>query len=173
MDFRTQLLKEHSKKNSLLIVDYIQGDQAKFDAFMNCFFTDEYRVNQRSAMVLSACFDKQPFLVEKHLERLIKNLEKADLHVALKRNTVRILQDVQVPKKFESSLFDSCLGYIIDPTETIAVKAFAMKVCVNICKIYPELKQEVIPAIEDTMSHSESMGIRSRGNAMLKQLHKL
>lgn len=173
MNFRTQLLKEHSKKNSLLIVDYINGDQEKFDTFMNCFFTDEYRVNQRAAMVLSACFDRQPELVKSHLVRLIKNLEDPKLHVALKRNTVRILQEVDVPEELRSGLFDSCLKFISDPNEPVAVKAFSMKVCINICKHYPELKQEVIPIIENAMLHSESKGIHSRGRAMLKQLQKL
>lgn len=173
MDFRTQLLKEHSKQNSMLIVKHINGDQARFDEFMHCFFTDEYRVNQRAAMVLSACFDLHPNLVEKHVDQLVKNLNKTDLHVALKRNTIRILQEIKVPDHLESGLFDNCLKFIQDPKEAIAVKAFSMKVCLNICQNYPELKHEVVPAIEDAMSYSESKGIHARGRAMLKELNKL
>jgi hypothetical protein len=173
MNYRIQLLKEHSKKNSLLIVDYIGGSQERFDEFITHFFTDEYRVNQRSAMVVSACFDQHPHLLTKHIKRIIKNLEDRKLHVALKRNSIRILQEMQIPEELMASLFDSCIGFIIDPLEPIAVKAFSMKVCVNICRHYPELKQELIPVIEDSMTHSESMGIHSRGKAMLKQLHKL
>jgi hypothetical protein len=157
----------------LLIVDYIGDSQERFDEFIQHFFTDEYRVNQRSAMVVSACFDKRPHLLIKHLEKLVKNLEDKNLHVALKRNTVRILQEMKIPEDYMSSLFDSCIGFLTNPAEPVAVKAFSMKVCVNICKHYPDLKQEVIPIIEDLMSHSESMGIHSRGKAMLKQLNKL
>ncbi len=173
MDYISQLLKEHSKQNSMLIVRHIDGDQAKFDEFMHCFYTDEYRVNQRAVMVLSACFDQHPHLVKKHMEKLVKNLNRSDLHVALKRNTVCILQEINVPEHLESGLFDNCLKYIQDPKEAIAVKAFSMKVCLNICKNYRELKNEVIPAIEDTMSHSESKGVHARGKAILKALHKL
>lgn len=173
MDYRTQLLKEHSKANSLIIVNYIGDNQEKFDAFITIFFEGEYRVNQRSAMVLSACFDRNPQLIQKHLTKLIKQLENPNLHVALKRNTVRILQFIPIPESLESALFDTCLNYMLDPKEAIAVKAFSMKVCANICKKYPDLKRELIPIIEDQMYHSDRMGIQSRGKAMLKELAKI
>ncbi|MCB0801535.1 MAG: hypothetical protein KDB74_00430 [Flavobacteriales bacterium] len=173
MNYREQLLKEHSKANSLILVDYIGNSQERFDEFMHCFFTNEYRVNQRSAMVLSACFDRRPHLIHKHLDRLINQLNEPQLHVALKRNTIRILQFLPIPESLESGLFDNCLKFILDPKEAIAVKAFSMKVCVNICKRYPELKHELIPIIEDQMERSDKMGIQARGKAMLKELAKI
>jgi hypothetical protein len=57
--------------------------------------------------------------------------------------------------------------------EAIAIKAFSMSVLYNCCKIYPELKVEVIPILEDVLVRDKSKGIQSRGRKVLKQLYNL
>ena len=126
-----------------------------------------------AAMVVSHYFDQYPQLMEPYLEKLILNLEKTDLHVAIKRNSLRILQFMSVPEKLTSTLFDRCLNYLTDPEEPIAVKAFSMQVLYNCCKVYPELTQEVIPIIETLVEYSESMGILSRGKKIATKLTRL
>lgn len=173
MIIRDQLLKEHSKNNTNLIVDYIGSDANKMAALMKCFFHNEYRVTQRAAMAVSAIFDKQPELIQEYLGLLIDNLEDTKLHVAIKRNTVRILQFVQIPENQLSKLFDICCGFIISKKEPIAVKAFSMTIVYNVCKLYPELKVEILPTIEDLIENSESAGIQNRGRKIASLLRQL
>jgi hypothetical protein len=44
-----------------------------------------------------------------------------------------------------------------------------MTVCANICKVVPELKEELILAIEEQLEHG-SAGIKSRGTNVIKLL---
>lgn len=173
MDFKSQLLKEHSKKNSLLIRDYIINKPNLLSNFMEIFFGDNYRLSQRSAMVVSALFDYDHKFMSPYIESMVKKLDEEDLNIAVKRNIVRILQDVDVHENLLTSLFDNCIKFVQSPDEAIAVKAFSMKVLVNICKKYPDLKQEVYPVLEEEVIRNEAKGIQARGKAMLKQLSKL
>lgn len=173
MNIREQLLVEHSKENTVKISKYIGGDKARLDELMKCFFSDTYRVSQRSAMVVSYYFDEYPQLMEPYLQQLIVNLEKENLHIAVKRNSVRILQFVSIPEQHLSSLFDRCLHFLVDQEEPIAVKAFSMQIVYNCCKRYPELAQEVTPIIDSLLEYSESKGILARGRKIRKLLAKL
>lgn len=173
MIIKEQLLVEHSKKNTQLITAYIGTDQKRLKELMECFFSNTYRVTQRAAMVVSDYFDKYPKDMEPYLEQLVLNLENPDIEVAVKRNTVRILQFIPIPEALQASLFDRCLAYLIDTKETIAVKAFSMGILAKLCQYYPELKMEVIPIIEELIAQAESKGILSRGRSVLQTLYQL
>lgn len=171
MDIKKELLKEHSKAQAVKISNYIGDDPEKFDELITLFLADEYRVTQRASWVLSHCADQYPKLIEPHLEQLILNL-KNQVHVAVKRNTVRVLQDVEIPEELLGETADICFTLMQSGEETIAVKVFAMTVLGNICVKFPELKNELIPLIEDQMPYG-SAGFKSRGKKILKNLSKL
>ena len=173
MNIRTQLLITHSKNNTNKIVDYIGNDIEKLADLMNCFFSAEYRVNQRSAMAVSALFDKDEKMMQPYISQMIANLDNENIHVAVRRNTIRILQFVKYPEQQIAALFDHCLSYLIEPKEPIAVKAFSMAVLYNICKIHPALKAEVMPLLEEELERTDSTGVKSRGRKVLYQLQQL
>lgn len=173
MNIRAQLLVEHSKKNTDAIRSYIGQERNLVKELFDCFFSDETRVSQRAAMVISAVFDHDPHLVLPYTEELIENLLNNSQHVAIKRNTIRILQFMELPESQTSAVFNHCLENIISVKEPIAVKAFSMTVLLNICKKYPELKQEVIPILELELERNESAGVLNRGKKVLKKLNQL
>ena len=173
MNIRDQLLVEHSKKNTERIREFIGNDEQKLAALMECFFKNEFQVSQRAAMVVSAVFDHSPKLIAPFIPKLIDSLTKGQYHVALKRSTIRILQFIEIPEKKTSVLFDHCLNNVVNVKEPVAIKAFSMKVLLNICKIFPELKHEVIPVIEIELERNESAGVINRGKKVLQALRKL
>lgn len=173
MNIREQLLKEHSKSNSLLIYKYIGDDGSRFRELFELFLSDEYRVTQRAAMAVSACFDNNPNLLEPFKKELIANLLTHDSNVAVKRNSIRILQFMEIPEAYKARLFDYCLGKLYQEEETIAVKAFAMQVAFNLVKDFNELKEELKEAIHFNLEHAASAGVKARGKNILKQLQKL
>lgn len=173
MNIANQLLLEHSKKNSILIAEYIGTDKERFAELMQLFFANTYRVTQRAAAALSTCYDKHPYLIEPYLPKLVYNLKNDELHVAIKRNTVRVLQFIPIPEELQSELFDVCLAFINKPEEAIAVKAFSMTILYNVCKEYPDLKNEVIHSLNALFEYEKSSGILSRGRKILNLLHKL
>ena len=90
-------------------------------------------------------------------------------HDAVKRNTVRILQVVPIPKKFQGTVMNLCFDYIVDPTEKIAVKAFSLTVLRNLSQLYPEIKQELRTIIEDRWEF-ETAAFHSRAKKILKEI---
>lgn len=159
MELKNQLLKEHSKENTIRIADYIGGDSKKFNQLMSLFLGKEYRVTQRAAWVVSQCAEKHPELLNNHLDELILNLRN-NVHVAVKRNTVRVLQNIEIPDHLLGEAADICFGLLASKDEPIAVKAFSMTILANICKKEPDLKNELQILIEDQLLPALKIGLR-------------
>lgn len=169
MNLRDTLLAEHSKAQCLRIVKWIGSDQKRFDELMKLFLTDEYRVVQRAAWPVSYAVQAYPALVKKHYGKLIKNLSRPDLPDAVKRNTVRIFQDIDAPERFHGDLMNTCFGFIESMTEKPAIKAFALTVLYNLSKQYPDIRPELKAIIEDRWEY-ETAAFRSRGRKILKAI---
>lgn len=169
MDLRTSILAEHSKKQTNKIIKWIGHDQQRFDELFKLFLNDEYRVVQRAAWPLSYCVIDHPQLIQKHFSKLVKNLQKPGIGDSVKRNTVRLLQHITIPEKHHGALMDICFNYISDPQEKVAVKAFSLSILQNLCRQYPEIRQELKTIIEDRWDY-ETAAFRSRAKKLLKEL---
>ena len=60
------------------------------------------------------------------------------MNISIKRNTIRLLQHVSIPKKIEGEVMGVCFGYLADPDEMVAIKAFSLTVLQKLSKKYPE-----------------------------------
>lgn len=165
----TLLLKEHSKKQCEKIVKYVGGDKQRFAELMNCFFSNEYRLAQRASWPLSYCVSAHPELIQPYLKRLIENLSNTQQHDAVTRNTVRLLQNISIPKKFHGALMNSCFNFITSPQTAVAIKAFSLTILGNLSRQYPEIIPELKLVIEEQWEH-ESAAFRSRAQKLLKTL---
>jgi hypothetical protein len=166
MNLRQTILKEHSKANCNRVVNWVGDNQQRFDELFHLFLTDEYRVVQRSAWPLSYVVIQHPALILKHFGKLLKNLQKPGLPDAVKRNTVRLLQHVTVPKKYQGMLMQLCFDYISSPAEKPAIKAFSLAILQNLSKDYPEIRSEIKAVIEDRWDY-ETAAFRSRARKIL------
>lgn len=171
MNIREALLDEHSRKQCDCIVEYVGVDQKKFDELVSIFLNDEYRLVQRAAWPLSYCVTAHPNLIKKHLKRIIQNLKKPGIHNAVKRNTVRLLEVVVIPKPLHGEVMDTCFQYIADPKEMVAVKAFSLTVLGNLAKQYPAIIPELKLIIDDQWQH-ETAAFKSRAKKLLKEFEK-
>lgn len=169
MNLRDEILKEHSKKQVLKIAALIGNNENRFRQFLHLFLNDEYRVVQRISWVLSVIAEEQPKLVEKHMGKIIKKLGEHNIHVAVKRNVIRVLQFLKIPAKHNAEVFNHCINYISDPNETVAVRCFAMTVAAKIADKFPELKNELAETINVSFKTS-TPGIKARGKQILKSL---
>jgi len=167
MRLREQLLKEHSRANCDKIVHWINDDQQRFDELFQLFLSDEYRVVQHAAWPLSYAVIQHPGLIKKHFTSLFSNLSKPNIHDAVKRNTMRLLQDIDIPQKYHGSLMDTCFKYISVPGEAIAVKAFSLTVLEKLSKQYPEIIPEIKLLVEENYER-ETAAFRSRADKFLK-----
>ena len=111
-------------------------------------------------------------LLKKWIPVIVDTLIHAN-HPSVKRNLLRLLQDVSIPEKKQSMMFDNGLKLMLSDKEPIAVRVFAMTVLVNITEEHPDLTQELETCIYSVMEEGASPAIRSRGKKSLKRLAKL
>lgn len=168
MNLRNEILKEHSKNQTLKIVKFIGNDEAKFKALMHLFFNDEYRVVQRTAWVVNMCAEAHPGLIKPYLNKMLDYLHMP-VHDAVKRNTVRIFQFVDIPTKLIGKAASICFELLQSKDESVAVKVFSMTVLGRIVQHEPELKNELRLIIEDQFPYSTA-GFSARAKKVLKKL---
>ena len=104
MNIVWEVLREHSKAMTYRIVTYVGNDPDRFGELVKAFLEGPYRVTQRSGWPLSYCVEHHPKLIRPHLRRIIKNLETPGLHDSVKRNTIRLLQFIDVPKSLQGAV---------------------------------------------------------------------
>ncbi len=171
MTIKEELLRDFSKPQMIFLANKIGANQESFDELIDLFLHDEIKVTQRAAWLVSHCVDLHPWLIEKHIEKIILNLEK-DVNDAVKRNTLRVLQFMEIPEESMGILAEHCFNYLNSGKEPIAIKAHSMTILFNIVKVFPELKEELQMSIEDQLPFG-SAGIKNRGNKILKALQKI
>jgi hypothetical protein len=169
MDIAKALIAENSKAQVTRIVNYIGNDEKKFAKLIHLVLKGDEIIKQRAAWVMSYCIINYPYLAIPHLNNLIDLLEKP-VHNALKRNVVRFLQFIDISEEHQGKIFDICIKLLLNNNEAIAVHAFAMSVCANICKKHPELKHE-LKLIINEMIQQGSPAIKARGKHILKELN--
>ncbi|TXI71436.1 MAG: hypothetical protein E6Q41_00260 [Cyclobacteriaceae bacterium] len=171
MDIKKELEKGHSKALTDKIVRYVGDDQTRFNKLMETFLSGPQRITQRAAWPLSYCVNDHPFLIGRHYPAVLKILMKPGVHDAVKRNIVRLLQFVAIPKRYQGRVIEACFK-LMDPKEAIAIRAFSMTVLANLATEYPDLKKELRLVIEEQLPYG-SAGYLSRAKKILGQLEKL
>lgn len=163
---KNTLYKEHVS----VVVNYIGVDTNRFSQLMGLFFSKDNRLAQRAAWVMSHWVDKQPSLALPYLEKLVRYLYKSN-DDAIKRNSLRILQFVDIPEPLWGETLEKCFEYLESNNEAIAIRVFSMTVAYNISQHVPEIKPELKALIEELIIFG-SAGLKSRGNKILKKLEK-
>lgn len=172
MDIKAQLIKEHSKENKDLIVNYLLNNTNEVDSLMELFFGSNHILVQRSAWVVGDLGEKHTELIRPFFPRMVKEIRKTECIIAVKRNVLRVLQFQKVDENLWGELYDVCIRFLEDKKEPVAVKVFSMTTAYNIVKHVPELKDELQGAIEQIIPEGTA-GEKNRGKKILNALSKL
>lgn len=168
MDLRNQILKEHTKANCQIIIDWVGNDISRFNQLFNLFINDEYRVTQRAAWPMSYSVIAHPELMKNNFEKLIKNLEKLGIHDSIKRNTLRLLQQINIPSKYEGAIMHLCFQYVESSKEAVAIKAFSLSILGNFAKKFPKIIPEIKLLIENQFPH-QTPAFKQRAKKLLNE----
>lgn len=163
------LLSENSRPVYLRIVRYVGNSPARFAELVSVFLKGPYRVTQRASRPLSYCAELHPELVKPHLARIVRSLHAPVQHDSIKRNVLRLLQYVDIPKRLQGEVAGLCFRFLADRKEAIAIRAFAMTVLGRIALKEPGLRNELETIIRDEMPY-ESSGFNARARRVLKEL---
>jgi len=169
MDFRNSLQKEHSKAQTIKIADYVGFNKAHFKKLVEVYLAGPYRITQRAAWPLSLCIERHPELILPHLTQILNHAARPNVHDAVKRNTVRLLQFIEIPPRYFGKVADLCFGFLKDRKEAIAIRVFSMTVLNNLSAKEPDLRKELVFLIEDELPCA-SPAFRARARRTLKQI---
>lgn len=167
MNLVEMISQEHSKKQCNKIVEWVGDDQDRFNELFNFFLNAEYWIAQRAAWPVSYSVINHSVLMKDNFEKLIENVKKPGIHDAIKRNTVRLLQVVNIPEKYEGVVMEICFQYLESLAEAVAIKAFSITVLGNLAKKYPEIIPEIKLIIEEQLPH-QTAAFRSRAKLFMK-----
>lgn len=169
MNLKEEILADHSKAHALKIARYACISKKNFHALMQCFLSDEYRLAQRAAWSVAWAAKQNPSMIMPHAGDLVAQLKKSKPNIAVLRNALRVLQDIEIPKVFHGEVMDACFSLAATPGIPVAIKAFSLTTLHNLCRQYPEIKSELKMLIEDNMEH-ETAAFKSRGRKILLSL---
>ena len=130
-------------------------------------------VGNRAIWVLNYCAEFDFERIKPFQVKLIEHLKHKKNHSGVIRSILRMFLNQPVPKKYESFMLDKCYQYIKNPSEAIAVRAFAMTIVFNISKPYPELINEFLAVLNHLNLPEESPGIKATARKMKRLIAKL
>ncbi len=171
VDLESEILREHSKRQTVRIANWIGHDAGRFRQLVQLFVHGDYVVTQRAAWIISECFDHAPELITPSLPALLKKMQEPGVHDAVRRNIVRILQFIEIPRRLLGTVVSLCFQYLNDPETPVAIKANAMTVLVQATKLEPELRRELRTSLE-LLLPSMSGAICARARMVLRELEK-
>ena len=167
MNIREELLREHSKENAERIAKYACSSKKNFDELMKCFFGNDHRVAQVAGYSVSKAVKLHSRLIEPYLKEVIQQLKRKDVHGAVIRNAVNILELIDTPEEYHGEVMNACFGFIQNPSTEIAVRASSLTILSNLSKIYPDIKKELKLIIEERWD-TETAAFKLRGKKILK-----
>jgi hypothetical protein len=124
MNLPKTVSKGYNKETCEKVVRWIGTDKNRFAELMDLVFNAEPRISQRAAWSMSYCAMHHLDLFKPWLGRAVSLIEKKETHSALIRNIVRLLQKVEIPKRYQGRIMDACFGFIQSPDQPPAIKAF-------------------------------------------------
>lgn len=172
MDLEAVLRSGQSKSNTLKIMKYVGDDKARYKKLVDLFLKGDVLMRQRAIWPLGEIACENPKMVLPHLEKLINTLDEPNLHPAIPRNVLRFCQQMEVPEKYHGKLVDKCFQYIHTTTLPIAIRAFAITTCANVCKHYPELKNELMLVLDELKKYPQPAALTVRIRDAHKALDK-
>ncbi len=161
MNLGEEILREHSKRNTLRVATLVNNDPDLFRELIGLTLSQKTDLARKASWVLRWHFEEYPETYRSCLPKLISQLRKKGIHHAVKRNILGILKNSSIPSRWDGELIDICFRFIESASETIAVKAFSMEIITKIGKREPLIMNELKLILEDLLPYSNG-GIESK-----------
>ena len=170
MDIRSMLTNIPSRAERELYIQAVGTSRKEVTSLLDLILEEKDPISWRAAWVLDGCDELHPGLVEDRIPGIVQRLPDLESTGAL-RSLLRMLCRYGIPEEQQGLLIDLCFGYMVSELYPVAVKVHAMQVIYQHTLLYPELKEELQTVIEDQLENN-SVGFRSRGRRILRQLEK-
>ncbi len=168
MDYKKQLLVDHSRQNADLITAAVGNSKAEFKKIIDIIYNEKAPLPQRASWILATVSEKHPALIKPYIPKMIDTVQSFKID-GIKRNMVHALSFQEIPEAYQGKLIDICFQFMLAADETVAVKVHAMQIIANHCKVYPELITELKAAIQDQLPKT-TVAFHARARHVLKKV---
>ncbi len=172
MNLIEQLHQGNTRANRDRIAHWIATDAHRFADLMNVYLHGDLREAQLAAGALFSSFEVHPELITRWLPKIVQRMDEQAVHPAVRRFGVWALQTVEIPRRLQGRVADACFRYLSDPSEPIAIWAFAMTVLERVAEAEPELTRELQQTITSILPYSTA-ALHARARHVLNRLEKL
>lgn len=173
IDLRDIITRMMSRQEAEWVANIAIDNHEVFKKLLDYSIAGDKKLAFRSSWTLSKVCDKYPELIDPYLPDIITRINEFD-NESVQRSFLRIisLKDLNtIDKKFHGILAEYCFSKLNSGFSAIAIKAYSMEILYNLTCIYPELANELVPAIQ-LLSEEGSAGILARGKIILKKINK-
>ena len=167
MDLEEEILTVRSKEQVLKLVRWVGKDKLRFRQLMKIFLQEADPLAKKSAWIIGHCAERHPELISPWLRAMVRKMQEPEVHEAVKRNVVRILQFVDIPRSLQGIVANLCFEFISSIDEPIAVRTFSMTVIAHIAKNEPALKKELEFVVRQMLPYS-TPAFRARAKKVFK-----
>ena len=169
MQFKELFANETSRANTDYVKDIIYQKPELFEELFELVLKNEEPHSRRAIWVFDSCDEEFPGIAKHFLPQLIDKFDTFG-HDGLKRHSLRILSRHEIPEESEVKVLNFCFQ-MLTLFEAAAIKVHAMQILYNLSQKEPELKPELVSAIELAIQEGTA-GVKNRGHRMLKKLRK-
>jgi len=162
-----------SKKQSLLIADWMLDNQSRVDLCWSVIKQEEEPLYRRAAYALDNFNEKSPLQAQHLIPELIDFLPQTKSN-PLRRHLTRILSKNPLPKNedLQGLLAECCFNFLVDAQVDVAVKAHCIDLIFRLCKIYPELEVEFHSVLHDQMEKNTT-AFKARARQILSGKYRV
>lgn len=163
--------------SSRSLMDYaaimVGDDPVLFKELLDLAYQQEPPLCMRAARVADLCCERNPSLVRPYLVPMIRNLP-ALKDMSVKRIFLHILIRHSWVEEEEAmgTLVDTLFKWLMDDSQAVAIKAYAMVILENISRVLPDLRFEMMAVLEETIPFWDSFALQAGGRRLLKRLRK-
>ena len=168
MDVAEIFAEGQSRRATEAIVAYIGAEPERFAALFRIFERGDFRLQQCAAWPISVVAEKQPELVEPYLPKLIEYLPRTDVHDAVKRSILRLLEFVNIPDRLKGKIFSYSIDLLDDPNQAVAVRCFALSAAARAAGNERALMNEIRLVADRHREHSTA-GFKARVRRVLSE----
>lgn len=173
MNIGEALEAEHSKAQTIRIAGFVGDSKSRFRELAGFVLGSEPVLAQRAAWAVTQCAEEFPHLVFPHLQKLLENLRRKDLLDGVKRNTMKVAAELEIPDEYAGLAADVAFELLASPGEAVAVKVHSMSVLEQLCLREPALVEEFRMTLDELAPVEKKPVFRSKLRHVRKTLAKL
>jgi hypothetical protein len=171
MNIFLELENDLSKDQINSITIYSCSSNARFKKLMDCFFDPNHRIVLRASWIVIQSIDYKRSMLDPYIQDLVAAISHPNMAEHLVRNSLRILELIDISEQYHGEVMNACFGFIESPDTPIAIKAYSLTIVYKLSIIYPEIQDELKCIIEANWDN-ETPAFKSRGKKILSLINK-